>query len=89
MRKQIVNLSIHQSSKVLAILNFLIVFLYVIPLSLFFYFTSGDPSSFGFLFLPFITLIMSYIGYVIVLWLYNFVAGSFGGIEVELSDSEE
>lgn len=89
MRKQITNLSIHQSSKVLAILNFLIVFLYVVPLSLFLYFNSSDPSSFGLLVLPFFTLIMSYIGYVIVLWLYNFVAGSFGGIEVELGDTEE
>ena len=89
MHKQIVKLAVHQSSKVVAILHFLVGFIYLIPLVLLLYFSTGDASFFGYLILPFVFLVLGYIGYVIIFWLYNLVAGSFGGIEIELSDVEE
>lgn len=86
MRRQIVNVSVHQTSKVIAILYFIITIFFIIPFSIFFYMTSEDPSYFGFLIMPFIYLILSYLVSIIFCWLYNIVARGFGGIEFELYD---
>jgi hypothetical protein len=86
MRRQIVNVSVHQTSKVISILYFIITIFFIIPFSVFFYLTSEDPSYFGFLVMPFIYLILSYLITAIFCWLYNVVARGFGGIEFELYD---
>lgn len=86
MVKQITKLSIHQSSKIIAIINFLIGFIFVVPLSLILAYKNSSASFFGYLILPFINLFMTYIVCAIIFWLYNIVASSFGGIEFHIED---
>jgi len=86
MRKQLIHFSIHQSSKVLAILYFLLVLIFTVPVSIIMYFQMQDPTFFLFLFYPFLFAILTYISTAIMLWFYNIVARSFGGIEFEFED---
>lgn len=86
MLKQITKISIHQSSKIIAIINFLLAFIFVVPLSLFLAYENKSASFFGFLILPFVNLIVSYITCAILFWLYNIVASSFGGIQFHIDE---
>lgn len=86
MRKQLIHFSIHQSSKVLAIVYFLLVLVFTVPVSIIMYFQMQDPTFFLFLFYPFLFAILTYISTAIMLWFYNLVAKSFGGIEFKLED---
>jgi len=89
MRKQIERISIHQTSKVIALIAFVFSALYAIPASIFMYYMSGgDTSFFAFLLFPVFMFIISYIMYVILFFVYNIIASSFGGIEVTFKDVE-
>lgn len=87
MKKQITRFSIHQSSKVLAVLCFVIVVIFAIPTALINAFYNHDWTSAAIMFImPFIALIFYYIFYAIFFALYNIVAKAFGGIEFDLLD---
>lgn len=86
MFKQIVRLSVHQTSKVIALIHFLISIIVIVPITLFLYYLSQDPQFFVYLIFPFLNLLFSYILAVIFCWIYNLVARGFGGIEIELND---
>jgi len=89
MMKQITRFSIHQSSKVLAVLSFVIVALIAIPIALFNAFYTNDWASSATMFImPFVALIFYYIFYAIFFALYNLVAKTFGGIEFDLADKQ-
>lgn len=89
MRKQVIRLSIHQTSKVVAILYFLITLIITIPMTIILYLQSQDPAFFLFFIYPFVVLIMTYISTAIMGWFYNLVSRSFGGIEFKLEDQKE
>jgi hypothetical protein len=89
MRKQLTNLSIHQTSKIIAILYFLLAVIITIPTSIILYIQLQDPTFFLFLIYPFFMLIMTYISTAILAWFYNLVAKSFGGIEFKLEDQDQ
>lgn len=86
MKKRISHISVHQSSKVISILYFLITLIFTIPAALLLFIVQGDSSFFLFLAYPFIFAFFTYICTALLLLLYNVVAGSFGGVEFELED---
>jgi hypothetical protein len=88
MKKQVVRISILQSSKIIIAIQFLVGFIYTligIPMFIF-----GDPlvrdMGVVYLFMPVIAPILGFIGFIIIAAIYNFCAKQFGGIEVEVRD---
>lgn len=88
MKKQIVSISILQSSKVFTFLYFLMGFLYSligIPMIIF---GSKPIKLMGifYLFGPIWAAVFGFIFFVIFAALYNLLAGWLGGVEVEVKD---
>lgn len=94
-KKQITHFSIHQSSKVIAVVYF-ILGLIVFALAALQLFVTGDLSGatgvltyLGIVFLAAIAyMIIGYIVSAISFLLYNLIAKSFGGVEFTLVDKE-
>ena len=86
MRKQITHFSVHQTSKVIASLYFLMTLIIAIPGAVLGFLFYKEQAFFLYLIYPFVFAIITYISTVIWVWLYNRVAGSFGGIEVDLEE---
>lgn len=89
MKKQVNSFAIHQSSKVIALIYTLIFAIIMVLYLLFLVTTVGfEPALLGLLIAPFLYGIVIYIMTAIALFLYNTVAKSFGGIEVDISSKE-
>lgn len=89
MRKQVIRLSIHQTSKVIAILYFLLTLIFTVPTAIVLYIQSQDPTFFLFFIYPFFFAIVTYISTAILGWFYNLISKSFGGVEFVLEDQED
>ena len=88
MKKQISSFSIHQTSKVIAIIYFVFIAIFAIPWGIYLLFAGvGSDSLFIFL-LPFLYMLLGYIGMAVFAFVYNLVAGTFGGIEFTISGDE-
>jgi len=91
MKKQLIRISILQSSKILTALYVLMGFLYSlfgIPMIIF----GGTPVKIMgiiYLFMPAILGILGFVFFVIFAAVYNRLAAWLGGIEVEIKDIEE
>lgn len=88
MKKQIVRISILQSSKVITILYFILGFLYAligIPMIMF---GNDQLRIMGIVYclMPILMAIFGFIFFVISAALYNLIAGWVGGMEFEISD---
>lgn len=88
MKKQIVRISILQSSKIMTAMYVLMGFIYSaigVPMIVF-----GNPGlrvlGVVYLFMPVILGIVGFIFFVIFAAIYNFLARQFGGIEFEVKD---
>jgi hypothetical protein len=82
MKIQITRISIHQTSKVFAILYFIIVALFTIPAGFYYAFYLSDMINAAALFVaPLFGLIIYYVVIAIAVALYNLVAKAFGGFE--------
>lgn len=90
MRKQIVHISVHQTSKVIAAMHAaMISVLFVLPTVVGHFFHGKIVSALLILiFVPFFIWLVMYIGYVIACWFYNLVIPWTGGIEVDVKDIE-
>lgn len=88
MRKQISRISVHQSSKVYALLVFLLLALIFIPVGLIALYQGDRQTAFVSFGLPFAYLIISYIMVAVLSFLYNIIAKYFGGVEFELTDKD-
>lgn len=88
MKKQIIHLSVHQTSKVIAAMHTaMIAILFIFPMALGYWFQGQTMLGLLiFVLLPLITWLMMYIGYVIACWFYNLVVPWTGGIELEVMD---
>jgi hypothetical protein len=88
MRKQIVHISIHQTSKVIAAMHAaMISVLFVLPVVLGHWFHGEIAVGFLiFIFIPLFIWLFLYIGYVIACWFYNLVVPCTGGIEFDMID---
>lgn len=90
MKKQISRISVAQTSKIFAILYVVFGLIYSligIPMIIF----GGSElkvMGFMYLFMPFIMGIFGFIFVALGCWVYNLVAGKFGGVEFEVKDIE-
>jgi hypothetical protein len=89
MRKQVKHISVHQSSKVIALLYFLIALIICIPVSAVIFIYGDKTQAVGFLIAPFAYLVVSYILFSFVSWIYNRIANVFGGIEFTIETIDE
>jgi hypothetical protein len=90
MKKQVIRISILQSSKILTAMYFLMGFIYTligVPMIVF-----GNPglrvAGVIYLFMPVIMAIVGFVFFVIFGAVYNFLATLLGGVEVEVRDSQ-
>jgi hypothetical protein len=88
MKKQVIRISILQSSKIMTALYVLMGFIYslvAIPMIVF-----GNPAvrimGFVYLFMPIILGIFGFVFFVIFAAIYNLLAGWLGGVEVEVKN---
>ena len=91
MRQQIVRLSVHQTSKVLAVL-YALMGLVLVPFFLLASFMGPEAGGFGLGFALLLPVIYGALGYVFVAlgcWLYNVGASRVGGIELVLAADAE
>ncbi|MCS3903730.1 hypothetical protein J2T55_001761 [Methylohalomonas lacus] len=98
MKQQIRKLALHQNAKVMAVwlavssLIFLLPMLVVTALTMPLVDQNGNPIEFPlfvFLLMPFFYLVFGYISIVIGCLIYNLLATYIGGIEFELTNSDE
>jgi hypothetical protein len=85
MKKQIVHLSVHQTSKVIAALQtVLITIFFILPIALGYLFQGHIMGALSTLIVfPLVIWLFMYIGYVIICWFYNLIIPWTGGIELE------
>jgi hypothetical protein len=90
MKKQMIRISILQSSKIMTALYVLMGFIYsliAIPMIVF-----GTPTlrimGIFYLFMPVVMGIFGFVFFVIFAAIYNFLASKLGGIEVEIQNIE-
>jgi len=88
MKKQIKHVAVHQSSKVLGILYFILSAIIVVPLTIYELISIGDPAVLISLITPFFWGAAGYVSSAVTFWVYNLVASSFGGIEVTFNGTE-
>ena len=88
MKKQIIRISVLQSSKIATALYVLMGFIYTlvgIPMVIF-----GGPKfrviGIVYLFAPVLAGILGFVFFVIFAWIYNFLAKRLGGVEFEVKD---
>jgi len=91
MKKQIKQISVAQTSKVIAILYVIFSLLYSlfgIPIIIF---GSSEIKIIGFiyLFMPVLAGVFGFIFVALNCWIYNLIAGKFGGVEFEVKDMDE
>lgn len=88
MKKEITDIAIWPSSKILAIVGCVVSALYSIPFAIY-AFTQNDSELGNFLLLqPIFHLILGFITAVIAFFFYNVLARFFGGIELNTSDKQ-
>jgi hypothetical protein len=93
MRTQIVHVSVHQTSKVVALMYFLFMLLFI-PVGIFILaFAPSDPQQpqqrfmgFFFLFAPILYAVLGYLGFALASLLYNALAKRVGGIEYDTAE---
>ena len=89
MKKQLAHISIHQTSKVIAYIYFLLSLIILIPIGAFTLFVVEDRSLAIFWFiLPFAYLVCGYLGSALFCFFYNKIARMVGGIEFTLTNAE-
>jgi hypothetical protein len=81
MKRQLTHFSIHQSSKVIATIYFVFIAIFAIPWGIYVAITVGLAESLFIFLAPLLYFIISYVAFAIFAFVYNLVAGSFGGIE--------
>ena len=91
MKKVLKQFSVHQTSKVFAIMSFFVGFLFVpIGAAMMYFGTAGETRGMGlaYVLLPFIYGIVGYPFFALYFWLYNVVARVVGGIEVSVETKD-
>jgi hypothetical protein len=89
MKKQLAHISIHQTSKVIAYIYFLLSLIILIPVAAFVLFYTQESAQAVFLFiLPFFYLVCGYLATALFCFFYNKIAGMAGGIEFTLTNVE-
>jgi hypothetical protein len=89
MKKQILRISPHQSSKVMALIYFIFMLL-LVPIGVIMLLVGGKDRSIGFIFVfaPLIYGVTAYVMFGLFAWVYNFVAKRLGGIEFTTTETQ-
>lgn len=87
MKKKLSNISNHQTSKVIAILYFVLSALFLFPYAIYIMFVLDWENAFFAFLAPFLYGLMSYVLMWVLTWIYNQIALITGGIEFTLEDS--
>lgn len=82
--KQIKKFGIVQTAKVAAILYLVFGAIFLVPMTLITLVASGEAASLFLILLLPVYAIGGFIVVAICCWIYNLVAGKFGGIEIEI-----
>ncbi|MCK5528392.1 MAG: hypothetical protein KAI74_01805 [Kiritimatiellae bacterium] len=90
MKKQISRISVDQTSKVIAILYVIFSLLYSLIGIFMIVFGGPEMKIMGgiYIFMPILMGIFGFIFVALGCWIYNLVAGKFGGIEFEVKDMQ-
>lgn len=88
MKKQIVNISLAQTAKIMALLLFTFMAIICFPMAIVALFSHDATTAFALMLAPFFYLVFSYIVWLIYGWFYNLLSDKLGGIEFELRDVE-
>lgn len=87
MKKQLSAISVFPTSKFIAIFYFVFSAIFCIPWGIIALLSEPKTAAGAVIFiLPFIYAIMGFICTAIMCWIYNLIAGYFGGIEFTLND---
>jgi len=89
MKKQITEISVQQSSKLIGVLQFLVTSLICMPLAILAFLMTRKIEWLGIVFIPFAIWVVSYVFSFVLVWGYNIAAKSFGGLEYYTSEVEE
>ncbi len=89
MKKQIKRFSMHQTSKVVSFFYFVVTAIICIPLGIYELIIDERLLAAEIFAMPFGYWGVIYVVTMGATWLYNLIASSFGGIEVELEDSSK
>lgn len=89
MKRQISRFSVHQCSKIVGLIYFVLFLLVMIPLGIISW-VGGNPmtDTITLFLLPFLYGIVTYIGTIVLLALYNWIAKYTGGLEFTVHDVE-
>lgn len=90
MKKQITRISPHQSSKVIALIYFIFMLLFM-PFGVIMFIAGSKEKWMGlfFIFAPVIYGILAYLMFGLFILAYNFVAKRFGGVEFIVTETSE
>ncbi len=81
MKKQITFISVHPSSRLLGLLNFLIAAMICTPAAILSFLLTRNVEFLAILLLPFIFWLLGYVLSAMFAWIYNFAAKQCGGFE--------
>ncbi len=86
MKKQITQISVHQSSKVVGVFQFLLAALIFMPLAILAFLLTRKLEYLALVLIPFAYWLVVYGFAAIFAWTYNIAAKNFGGIEYNTSE---
>jgi len=86
MKKRIQSIAINQTSRIIALVYFVLMALIFVPLGVMAAFEQSVSAGLAFIALPFIYGFAIYLLSLVGCWVYNKLAPHIGGIEVTLSD---
>lgn len=89
MKRQVSRISIHQTSKVMSLIYFVISAIFCIPMAIFGVLSTGEMESLFMLLAPIFYLVFGYLMIAVFAWVYNLIAASFGGVEFTIQHIEE
>lgn len=89
MKVKISKISIHQTSKVIAIFHGVFSSFFFLPMAIFLFMMGENSGGLMTLFYPLFLMLFCYIAVALTCWVYNLIASSFGGIEFTLSEENK
>jgi hypothetical protein len=88
MKRQITQISVHQSSKVLGVFHFLLSALICMPLAVLAFLLTRKLEYLALVLIPFAYWLLTYGASAMLAWTYNIAAKNFGGVEYNTAEVE-
>ena len=88
MKKQVTYISVHTSSRLFGLLNFLIAIMICAPTAILSFLLTRNVEFLAILLIPFVIWILGYSFTALFAWIYNFAARQCGGFEYHTREVE-